>query len=143
MRHSRRGERGQDRTFSKRYMASRRSSMVATTQILKKLQLLQELIGEEDIGDEVTDVTLSKLLNYEIDKLRERQNHIRGRLTTFEEAYRLKTEDFVRQFREGAMGDAVDFFEWTALADMYHEISQRLAAVEQVNHERSDPGTPQ
>jgi hypothetical protein len=28
--------------------------MVATTQILKKLQLLQELIGEEDIGDEVT-----------------------------------------------------------------------------------------
>jgi hypothetical protein len=143
MRHSRREERGQDRTFSKRYMASRRSSMVATTQILKKLQLLQELIGEEDIGDEVTDVTLSKLLNYEIDKLRERQNHIRGRLTTFEEAYRLKTEDFVRQFREGAMGDAVDFFEWTALADMYHEISQRLAAVEQVNHERSDPGTPQ
>jgi hypothetical protein len=80
-------------------MASRRSSMVATTQILKKLQLLQELIGEEDIGDEVTDVTLSKLLNYEIDKLRERQNHIRERLTTFEEAYRLKTEDFARQFR--------------------------------------------
>ena len=117
--------------------------MVATTQILKKLQLLQELIGEEDSGDEVTDVTLSKLLNYEIDKLRERQNHIRGRLTTFEEAYRLKTEDFARQFREGAMGDAVDFFEWAALADMYHEISQRLAAVEQVNHERSDPGTPQ
>ena len=29
--------------------------MVATTQILKKLQLLQELIGEEDIGDEVTE----------------------------------------------------------------------------------------
>jgi hypothetical protein len=123
-------------------MGSRRSFMVATTQILKKLQLLQELIGEEDSGDEVTDVNLSKLLNYEIDKLREHQNHIRERLTTFEEAYRLKTEDFVRQFREGAMGDAVDFFEWAALADMYHEFSQRLAAVEQVNHERSDPGTP-
>jgi hypothetical protein len=117
--------------------------MVATTQILKKLQLLQELIGEEDSRDEVTDVTLSKLLNYEIDKLRERQNHIRGRLTTFEEAYRLKTEDFVRQFREGAMGDAVDFFEWAALADMYHELSQRLAEAERVSHERSDPVTPQ
>ena len=35
------------------------------------------------------------------------------------------------------MGDAVDFFEWVALADMYHEISQRLAAVEQANHECS------
>jgi len=41
------------------------------------------------------------------------------------------------------MGDAMDFFEWAALADMYHEISQRLAAAERVSHERSDPVTPQ
>jgi hypothetical protein len=115
--------------------------MVATTQILKKLQLLQELTGEEEIGDEVMDVTLSKLLNYEIDKLRERQKQIRERLNAFEEAYRLKTEEFTRQFRSGTMGDAMDFFEWAALADMYHEISQRLAAAEQVSHEYSDPGT--
>ena len=60
--------------------------MAATTQILKKLQLLQELI-EEDIRDEVTEVTISKLLNYELDKLRGRQNQIRERLTTFEESY--------------------------------------------------------
>src|SRR5215510_10750279 len=124
-------------------MVSRRSSMVATTQILKKLQLLQELIGEEDSGDEVTDVTITKLLNYEIDKLRGRQNQLRERLTAFEEAYKLKTEEFVQQFREGTMGDAMDFFEWAALADMYHEISQRLAAAEQVSHERADPVTPQ
>ena len=37
--------------------------MVATTQILKKLQLLQELIGEEDIGDEVTEVAVSNPLH--------------------------------------------------------------------------------
>jgi hypothetical protein len=117
--------------------------MVATTQILKKLQLLQELLGEEDIGDEVIEVTISKLLSYELDKLRGRQNQIRERLTTFEEGYSLKTEDFARQFREGTMGDAMDFFEWAALADMYYEISQRLAAAEQVSHERSDPVTPQ
>jgi hypothetical protein len=68
--------------------------MVATTQILKKLRLLQELIGEEDIGDEVTEVTISKLLSYEFDKLRGRQNQTRERLTAFEEGYRLKTEEF-------------------------------------------------
>jgi len=117
--------------------------MVATTQILKKLQLLQELIGEEDRGDEVTEVTISKLLSYELDKLRRRQNQIRERLTAFEEVYSLKTEEFVRQFREGTMGDAMDFFEWAALADMYHEISQRLTAAERVSHERSDPVTSQ
>ena len=117
--------------------------MVTTTQILKKLQLLQELIGEEDIGDEVMEVTISKLLSYEIEKLRARQNQIRERLNAFEEAYRLKTEEFARQFREGTMGDAMDFFEWAALADMYHEISQRLAAAERVSHECSDPVTSQ
>jgi len=117
--------------------------MVTTTQILKKLQLLQELLGEEDIGDEVIEVTISKLLSYELDKLRGRQSQIRERLTTFEEGYRLKTEDFARQFREGTMGDAMDFFEWAALADMYYEISQRLAAAERVSHERSNPVTPQ
>jgi len=47
----------------KRYTASRRSSIVATAQSLKKLQLLQDLIGEEDIGDEVTEVTVSNPLN--------------------------------------------------------------------------------
>ena len=84
--------------------------MVATTQILKKLQLLQKLIGEEDIGDEVIEVTISKLLSYEFDKLRGRQNQTRERLTAFEEDYRLKTEEFARKFREGTMGDAMDFF---------------------------------
>ena len=116
---------------------------MSKTQILKKLRLLQELIGEEEVGDEVTDATISKLLSYEIDKLRGRQNQIRGKLTAFEESYSLQTEEFVRQFREGTMGDAMDFFEWAALADMYHEISQRLAEAERVSHERSDPVTPQ
>ena len=117
--------------------------MVTTTQLLKKLQLLQELIGEEDIGDEVMEVTISNLLSYEIDKLRGRQNQIRERLTAFEEDHRLKTEEFARKFREGTMGDAMDFFEWAALADMHHEISQRLAEAERVSHECSNPVTSQ
>ena len=117
--------------------------MVPTTQILKKLRLLQELIRKEEVGDEVTEVTISKLLSYELEKLRRRQNQIQERLTAFEAVYRLQTEEFVRKFREGTMGDAMDFFEWAAMADMYHEISQRLAEAERVSHERSDPVTPQ
>ena len=117
--------------------------MVATTQILKKLRLLQELIGEEEVGDEVMEVTISKLLSYEIEKLRGRQNQMGERLTAFEARYDLKTEEFVRKFREGTLGDAMDFFEWAALADMYHECSQRLAEAERVCHEYSGPVAPQ
>ena len=117
--------------------------MVAMAQILKKLQILQEVIRGEEVGDEVTEVAISKLLSYELEKLKGRQNQIRERLTAFEEGYRLKTEEFVQKFREGTMGDAMDFFEWAALADMYHEISQRLAEAERASYECSDPATPQ
>jgi hypothetical protein len=117
--------------------------MVATTQILKKLQLLQELIGAAEAGDEVLDVTISKLLGYELEKLRGRQTQMGEKLTAFEARYDLKTEEFVRKFRDGTLGDAMDFFEWAALADMYHECSQRLAEAERVCHECSGSVTPQ
>jgi hypothetical protein len=101
--------------------------MSATTQILKKLKLLQELVQREEEKDEVMDVTVSKLVGYELEKLKGRQSRIREKLTVLEERYGLKTEEFCRKFREGALGDEMDFFEWSALADMQQEISQQLA----------------
>jgi len=117
--------------------------MATTVQLLKKLQLLQTLVAGEGMGDEVTEVTISKLLSYEIEKVRKRQSQIREKLTAFEEQYNLKTEEFSRKFQDGTMGDAIDFFEWSALAEMYQELSQRLTDAEQVSHAASDTGTPQ
>src|SRR5262245_56873155 len=92
--------------------------MAATTQVLKKLQLLQELVAKQEKGDEVLEATISKLLHYELEKLKDRQIHIREKLTAFEEKYGLKTEEFFQQFRKGSLGDELDFFEWSALAEM-------------------------
>lgn len=117
--------------------------MAATTQILEKLQLLQVLVQTEEVGDDVTEATISKLLSYQLEKLRERQRQIQEKLTALEERYNLKTEEFSRRFREGKMGDAMDFFEWSALADIYQDLSQRLTEAERVTHGSSDPGTPQ
>jgi hypothetical protein len=116
--------------------------MAATTQILEKLQLLQALVQSDGVGDDVTEATISKLLTYEIEKLRERQRQIREKLTAFEERYNLKTDEFSRRFREGRMGDEMDFFEWSALADIYQELSQQLTEAERVTHGFSGPGTP-
>ena len=41
--------------------------MAMTAQILKKLQLLQALIEREEMGDEVIEMTVSKLLSYELE----------------------------------------------------------------------------
>jgi hypothetical protein len=65
-----------------------------------------------------------------LQKLQKRQSQIRAKLTAFEEQYNLKTEEFSRKFQDGTMGDAIDFFEWSALADMDLELSQRLTDAE-------------
>lgn len=116
--------------------------MTATTQILEKLQLLQTLVQSEGVGDDVTEATISELLSYEIEKLRERQRQLREKLTALEERYNLKTEEFSRRFREARMGDEMDSFEWSALADIYQDLSQRLTEAERITHGSSDPGTP-
>ena len=36
------------------------------------------------------------------------------------------------------MGDAMDFFEWSALADMHQELKERLAEAESISHASSD-----
>ena len=117
--------------------------MAATAQILKKLQFLQELVEKEEVGDEVMEATVSKLLSYELEKLRGRQSQIREKLTAFEERYSLRTDEFCQRFREGKMGDEMDFFEWSALADIHQEISQRLTEAERLNSASSDPGAPE
>ena len=117
--------------------------MAATPPILEKLQLLQALLQSEEMGDDVTESTISKLLNYQIEKLRERQRHIREKLAAFEERYSLNTDEFSRRFREGRMGDEMDFFEWSALDDINQELSQRLTEAERVTHGSSDPDTPE
>jgi hypothetical protein len=93
--------------------------MAMTEQLLKKLQLLQALIEREEMGDEVIEMTISKLLSYELEKLRRRQGQIQAKLTAFEAQYHLIATEFSRKFKEGKMGDAMDFFEWSALADMH------------------------
>lgn len=108
--------------------------MVSTAQLLKKLQLLETLLKEEGIGDDVLDRTIAKLPHYGLDKLKERQHQIRDKLTVFEKRYSLTTDEFIRRFREGTMGDQMDFFEWSALADMDRELAQRLTEAERISH---------
>ena len=117
--------------------------MTATTQILKQLQLLQELVQKDEEKDEVMEVTVSKLVSYELEKLKGRQSRIREKLIAFEERYSLKTDEFYQRFRQGKMGDEMDFFEWSALADIHQEISQRLAEAERVSNASPNPGTAQ
>ena len=117
--------------------------MAATTQVLKKLQLLQKLVERQEGGDEVLEATVSKLLRYELEKLKGRQSQIRKKRTAFEERYHLQTDEFSQRFREGKLGDEMDFFEWSALAEIHQELSRQLAEAVRVSDGSADLGVSQ
>jgi hypothetical protein len=98
---------------------------------------------KDEEKDEVVEVTVSKLVNYELEKLKKRQSRVREKLAAFEERYGLKTDQFQQKFREGALGDETDFFEWSALADIDREVSQQLTEAEPVSNAPANPGTAQ
>jgi ABC-type phosphate transport system auxiliary subunit len=107
--------------------------MATTKHVLEQLQLLQRLIQTDEELDEAIEVTVSKLINYELEKYRERQSQLEKKLAVFEERYHLKTKDFQEQFRAGTLGDDMDFFEWAALADLHRELSE-LTVAEPASH---------
>ena len=117
--------------------------MSATTHILKQLQLLQQLIQKDEEQDEVVEVTVSKLVSYELEKLKGRQRRIREKLAALEERHSLKTEEFQQKFRKGILGDETDFFEWSALADMHQEVLQQLSEAEPTSHASPHSGAAQ
>ena len=103
--------------------------MADTSRTLKSLHFLQELVKREAVLDDLVESTVAKLLDYEIGKLEERQHGLQEKLRAFEKQYGLSTPEFTRRFREGGLGDAMDFFEWLALAEVCEDISQALAVV--------------
>lgn len=107
--------------------------MADASRTLRNLHLLQELIKREQSVDEVIEATVSKLLAYEVERLKEHQNRLREKLETLERRYGLPTEEFYRRFQEGRMGDEMDFFEWAALSEMYGDISKGLAEAEKAD----------
>lgn len=117
--------------------------MAANAHTLKQLDLLQSLIQSTEEGDEVVEVTLSKLVSYELEKLRKRQSQLQRKLITFEEKYGLKTEEFQQAFSQGTLGDETDFFEWVAVAEIYREVSRQLIEAEPISNAPPNPGAAQ
>ena len=51
---------------------------------------------------------------------------MRAELDAFERQYRLASAEFFDKFRHGELGDATDFFDWSATWQMYRSTLQYL-----------------
>ena len=57
--------------------------------------------------------------------LEKEKEQYKREMEKFEEIYSLKSEEFIKKFNNGEMGDDLDFFEWYASVDSYNRVEKR------------------
>jgi len=83
-------------------------------------------------SDEVRRV-LDSALRHEADLAGARRAHFERACQAFERRYRMSSEEFMRQFEPGTLGDDADYFDWYAAKrglDLWERRFRILSGVE-------------
>jgi len=90
--------------------------------VSEKLNLLQQMITEDDTLNQ----TLDKLLDITLAQYREKLAKYDAALRTFESQYNMRSDEFYAKFEAGALGDAMDFFEWAGIIELSRDARQKI-----------------
>ena len=93
---------------------------------LRKLEKYVTTYGD----DQLIASFLSKIVDYKIQRYENLLNDLRNDLITFEKKYHKESDEFYCSFRNGELGDEMDFVEWSSLYDMYQRILERKKMLE-------------
>lgn len=100
--------------------------MVATLDKIRNL----ERIYSSGYGDDFMDRALDKLLAQQRAEDEASSRILLVDLAELEQKYNMKSDEFIRRYRKGEMGDAADFVEWNALYRMYTRVQSRLSLLQ-------------
>ena len=103
--------------------------MPTQTSTLDKLNRLESLYRQGYQSD-LIDRSLDKMLALENARIRRELSALQVRLEALEQRYQRSSADFHQRFCAGELGDAADFFEWSAFCDMAQSLRQRLQELE-------------
>jgi len=98
---------------------------IKTVETLSRLEALYQ----RGYHDELVDRTLGKLLDFEREKAHRELRALQAELQRFEAQYQQASAAFYQRFQQGELGDAADYFEWSACYDMYQTVLIRLTTL--------------
>jgi len=98
---------------------------IKTVETLSRL----EAVYQRGYHDELVDRTLGKLLDFEREKAQRELRALQSELQRFEVQYHRASAKFYQQFQQDTLGDAADYFEWSACYDMYQAVFTRLTVL--------------
>lgn len=96
--------------------------MTAVATTLGRLRVLERIYAQ-GYTDEVVDLTVRKLLEYQLQKDEAQLAELRENLARFEQSYNMKSEDFFARYQAGQMGDDAEIFEWNTLYKMHTRLA--------------------
>jgi hypothetical protein len=88
---------------------------------LRKLEHYVTTYGD----DQLIASSLSKIVDYKIQRYETILNDLRSDLLAFEQQYQQQSDEFYRAFKRGELGDDMDFVEWGSLYEMYQRILEK------------------
>lgn len=97
-------------------------------QTLSKVKNLEKFIQEHG-EDTFFSQTISKMLNYRIQKYDEEIKKLNRELKKFERKYKKTSSSFFNEFQEGRLGDGMNFVEWSSLYQMRNRLIEKKTAL--------------
>lgn len=98
-------------------------------QTLTKVKNLEKFIQKHG-DDSVISQTITKMLDYKIQKYGDEVNRLKKDLKKFERKYKKESHVFFDEFNKGRLGDEMDFIEWASLYQMRSKLLKKKAELE-------------
>jgi hypothetical protein len=102
-----------------------------TPQISEPLQILDSLYRQGYRSD-LIDRSLTKIIELERANTLKQSAQLQTKLQAYEHQYQISSEIFYQQFSNGSLGDAIDYFEWSVLYDLWQSLQERLQVLQPI-----------
>jgi hypothetical protein len=99
------------------------------------MKLIQniEKIFERGLQDEYLSRAIGKIVEHTKERTSSNVHLLKKDLSQFEKKYGISSEKFFNRFEKGELGDDEDYFEWSAIFQMYKRATERLKMLEEVS----------
>lgn len=95
------------------------------SQVSEPLQILDSLY-RRGYRSNLIDLALNKIIELERNNTLKQVLEVQAKLEVYELQYQMSSDVFYQGFVEGVLGDAIDYFEWSVLYELWQSVKERM-----------------
>ncbi len=78
--------------------------------------------------------TINKMFKIELEMVKRELKQVMKALADFEKRYKMSSDEFLKKFSAGKLGDDREYIKWYAYKDTYNKLMDRLKEIERIVH---------